>query len=242
MFEILKLGQGQNINMEDSIIYKPFWKKKEIEILSKQGMLKERKDIDDMNHTFDVYELPDGKILFVIRYGDHSGTMYKSLEEFNRLMKEDDVRKPGENVMGSLLPDGKLFMSEINYYIELLSKKLGIPLGKLDKTLKSVIIIDSVYRRNRPKSKMDFFNKDYLYLVAYLGEVYKKEIGAGEWYFEHDPGARSYIPYIKLPNGKKLDTSVGLFKECYEHYERFYISPIAEVEVAKGKYSLAKNE
>jgi hypothetical protein len=86
-----------------------------------------------------------------------------------------------------------------------------------------------MYKKYPPKDKIEFFNKDYLYLIAYLGEIYRKEVG-GEWDFEKEPGVESYIPYIKLKNGKKLNPWCRLFTELYENYESFHIYAIGYYE------------
>jgi len=88
-------------------------------------------------------------------------------------------------------------------------------------------------KKKRPKINV-FFREDYLYLIAYLGEVFKKERG-GDWYFERETGVPSFIPYIKLESGSKMDVYYELFKECYENYEHMSIYSVATVELLNNR-------
>ena len=208
--------------------FKPFLNKKEVkELFKKFPKLKTRKDLrDGKSDPFDYYELPDGKILVVIGFGDTTGTMYRSEAEFKEITNEPDVRKDGEHVLSDLIKDEKIFLANIEAYISKLSKKTNIPLGNLDKSLKSLKVLDSAYKKKRPE-KNEFFNKDYLYLIAYLGEVYRNEKG-GDWVFRKEEDNESYEPYIQIEAGQLLDTYYELFKECYENFEGFSIFDVAK--------------
>lgn len=224
---------AQNIITMDTINYKPFWKKREVQVLLKKHPAKLRNDLKDEASGFDYYEFPDGKLLLVLGFGEGTGTMYQSEEQYKKMMSEPDIRKSGEHVLSDLITDDKKFLAEKQDYIKTLVKKLNLPFEKMDYSLESLKIIDSAYRKKRPEM-LEFFNKDYLYLIAYLGEVYKKEKG-GDWYFEKRGDNKSFEPYIKINDKLKLDTFLGLFKECYEHFENFSTYSFAYAELMRKK-------
>jgi hypothetical protein len=224
---------AQNKNKMDTIPYKEQWSKKEVQALFKNYILKPRIDLKEERSPFDYYELPFGKLLLVLRFGQGTGTMYRSEEEFKQLMSRHDVREPGEHMMSNLIVDSNEFLNKIDLYVDLLAKKLNIPRNRLDYSLKSLNLIDSIYAMKRPEKNI-FFNEDYLYLITYLGETYRKKRG-GEWNFEREPGIPSWIPYIKLSNGVNMDVYIELFKECYENYEHMSIFGVADFELLKSK-------
>lgn len=228
---------AQNQIQMDPIKYKPFWSNREVKWIFKNYTLKPRKDLDSIWLKNGVYEFPDGKILLTMDYGVGPGTMYESEESLKAILNEPDIRKDGEHQLANLIPDDKEFLKQKEIYIQDLANQLNIPIEKLDRSLNSLRLIDRMYKKKPPANKIEFFNKDYLYLIAYLGEVYRKEVG-GEWYFERKPGVESYIPYIKLKNGKKLDPWYHLFTELYEHYENFRIHVIGEFEAYTALQSL----
>jgi hypothetical protein len=221
----------------DTIKYKTFWKKKEVQVLLDKYKPKLRNDLkyDSIADAFDYYEFPDGKLLLVLGFGNGTGTMYQSEEDLKKMMNEPDVRKSAEHVLSDLIKDDKKFLVKKEDYIKALAKKLDLPFEKLNHSLASLKIIDSAYKERRPKM-LEFFNEDYLYLIAYLGEVYKKEKG-GDWYFEKKAGNKSYEPYIKINESLRLDTYLELFKECYEHFENFSTYNVADFELRENKLS-----
>ncbi|MDP4259913.1 MAG: hypothetical protein Q8937_16925 [Bacteroidota bacterium] len=130
-------------------------------------------------------------------------------------------------VPSDLKSDSVLFLQQGKHYFENLSSKLKIPIEKLGFYIESLRLIDSAYRKRRPAMTV-FFRDAYLYLIAYLGEVYMSQKG-GEWCFEREQGVESYVPSIKLPSGTKLDTYMGLMKECFDNYKTMNISLVAEI-------------
>lgn len=169
----------------------------------------------------------------MLGYGNDTGTMYRSEAEYKKIMAEPDVREPGEHMMANLISDSNGFLKKEEFYIEALANKLGISRKRLDYSFKCLNLIDSIYTKKRPEKRV-FFKEDYLYLIAYLGEMYTKKRG-GEWYFETELGVLSLIPYIQLSNGVKMDVYVELFKECYENYEHMSIFGVADFELLKNK-------
>ena len=182
----------------------------------------------------DYHLLPDGRVLIVLDFGNRkTGVLYESEQQLKEVMSEPDIRKDGEHVLSDLILDSKEFLKLKESYIYSLAKRLSISNEKLDKSLESLKIIDSAF--NRKKIKMiNFFNKDYLYLIAYLGEVYRKEKG-GEWYFEKKSKNKSYEPYIMTYTGVLLNPFLSLFKECYENYGNFSIYSIASAALSEYK-------
>jgi len=214
-----------------NIKYKEHLTKKEVKsILQNVKNVKRRNDLRyDETDTFDYYMLPDGKIIVVLAAGE--ATMYHSEQELIDIDEQQDVRGDKEHVLSNLIPDQRVFLNSINEYVEKLALKLQIPLSSLNKTLGSIKLIDSAYKKKRP-SKQEFFNKDYLYLIAYLGEVYIREKG-GNWIFKKQKDQVSYEPYIKSSDKKILDAFFELFRECYEDYDTFSIYNVASVELMR---------
>lgn len=214
---------GQNNRKMEEIVFKPFWSKKEVNMLLQKYAPKKRIDLDDADLGLDYYEFSDGKILVVL---GSSGTMYRSVNELKKIVNTPPIRKNDEHFLSNLIPDGELFLKSIDLYIDTLADKLKINREKLDKSLESIKLIDIAYNKNKPEEP-EFFNTDYLYLVAYLGEVYKKEKN-GEWIFKKEANEESYQPYVKTNDGKILNPFYDLFKECFENYKKFSIFQIAD--------------
>jgi hypothetical protein len=213
--------------------------KREVNQILKNNDLKTRNDLKDEENSklFDFYELTDGRILVVVGFGNGTGIMYNSEEELKKTrdLKDSDVRKNGEHVLSDLIPSNTLFLQKKADYIHSLSQNLNIPGEKLDYSLQSLKLIDSSYKRNRPDKNL-FFRNDYLYLIAYIGEVFKAEEG-GEWFFEKKPQNQSFEPFIKVSESKILNPFWGLFKECYENYDNFSIYGFASAQLQSKRLS-----
>lgn len=66
---------------------KHHFSKKEVTQLSENFELKNRNDLKyDSTDPSDYYELPDGRILLVLGFGNGSGTMYDSENEYKNIM------------------------------------------------------------------------------------------------------------------------------------------------------------
>ncbi|HYF31698.1 MAG TPA: hypothetical protein VD993_11325 [Chitinophagaceae bacterium] len=214
--------------------FKTHYTKKEVKEIFTRYDLRSRNDLKyDNTDPFDYYELPDGRILLVLGFGNDTGIMYRSEQELMHIMAKPDIRSSGEHVLADLIPSDTQFIEKKEAYITALSIKLAISIEKLDKSLASLKLIDSAYRRNRPEPS-EFFAKDFLYIITYLGEVYCKEL-EGRWVFEKQVTNKSYEPYIELEDGQKLDTFIRLFKECYENYANFSIYALAVATVSRYK-------
>jgi hypothetical protein len=218
--------------------FKRSYSKKEVLELFKKYSPKKRDDLNVPDLGFSYYELPDGRILIIIGEKISSGKMYKSVTELNEICTQVPFRKDGEHVLSNLIPDDNKFLASINLYIDSLADKLGIPREKLDRSLKSITLIDTAYNKERPSQSV-FFNKDYLYLIAYLGEVFKHEKG-GDWFFKRYPDEDSYQPYIKVANGRILNPFLDLFKDCYENFEKMSIYDIADFAISDFRLGVLK--
>jgi len=222
--------------MKESEIKRAYSKKEVNELLKKFNPQK-RDDLNVPDLGFSYYEFSDGKILIVIGLKEGPGRMYKSEAELNKIRNRVPAKK-SEHVLSDLIPDDKKFLASVNLYIDSLADKLKIPREKLDRSLKSVRLIDTAYKKALPSQSV-FFKKDYLYLIAYLGEVYKHEKG-GEWFFEKYEDEESYQPYIKIANGRILNPFLDLFKDCYENYEEMSIYDVADFAVSDFRLGISK--
>lgn len=219
----VSLSQEKNNYMKD--IGRNCGKKEVKELLSKPGN-KERNDLKgNQDDPFDYYELSDGRILLVLGFGNGTGTLYRSENDYKAIINEADVRKEGEHVLNNLITNEDYFLNHIPVYVEKLANKLNVPLVKFDKSLESLRLIDSVYKKkNIPRRT--FFNEDYLYLISYLGEVYCN-IKKGKWVLKKVSDTDIFEPYVAIEGGRLVNTFMPLFKECYENYESFSIYSVA---------------
>lgn len=217
--------------------FKRTYSKNEVVELFKLYNPKKRGDLNVPDLGMSYYELPDGRILIIIGDKISSGRMYKSVAELNKIRNKVPAKR-SEHILSNLIPDDKKFLASVNLYIDSLADKLKIPREKLDRSLKSVRLIDTAYKKALP-SQAVFFKKDYLYLIAYLGEVYKHEKG-GEWFFEKYEDEESYEPYIKIANGRIINPFRDLFKDCYENYEEMSIYDVADFAVSDFRLGVSK--
>lgn len=218
--------------------FKTSYTAKEVNELLKTYSPKRRYDLNVPDLGLSYYEFTDGRILVVIGETNSPGTMYRSETEFKNLTEIKPKGKKVEHVLSNLIPNDQVFLASINLYIDTLAFNLKISPEKLDRSLQSVKLIDSAYAKKRPSQSV-FFKRDYLHLIAYLGEVYRKE-KEGDWFFKKYPGEESYQPYIKTNGNKLLNPFLDLFKECFEDYKSFSIYSVADFAVSEIRLGASK--
>jgi len=160
--------------------------KSEVKAILIQGEVKKNEELSRRHHD-DIFEFPDGRILYVA--GNMRGAIWPSV---------DALRQYSERRVSHILEDafsmGPEFVKQIPQLVTKLSELTEVPLKKLDYSLESLKKLDKkVFRkRNNPPFYM---TGRFEPLLAYFGEVLRKEIG-GDWDMRLGSDGKTWEPWL----------------------------------------------
>jgi hypothetical protein len=148
-------------------------------------------------------------------------------EAFNKL-------PPPTHVLEGLLPQGPHFIEAVPALIDELAGHLKLPREALDGSFESMHLVDAALKKIRPRRRVLETPNLFAGLVAYIGEVMRKESG-GHWMLEEVAGG-IYEPYIDidLRQGIYLNPFLEPYKFIYEEKRGGLVGVVAGLLMAKG--------
>lgn len=157
--------------------------------------------------------LSDGRIIDQVSI--NAFCVIKSKEDFNKMSY---IRRSNKQPLILLLDnqkDGLIinvndFENGIKFARENLSKKLGIKIEKLDYSIESTELLDSVI--NKYLCDDYFISEIASSVVSYVGDVIKMNT-KGKWQFERYESTKFYRAIIKQANGNEIDFIPTIFSE-----------------------------
>jgi hypothetical protein len=158
----------------------------------------------------DAYVSDREELLLFFSTG-HS-VLYASRKEFAGKM--DEVRKGpwSTHVLEGLLPQGPHFIEAVPSLIDELVGHLKLPRESLDGSFESLHVVDVALKKIRPRQRILETPNFFAGIVAYTGEVLRKETG-GIWKL-NEVGGDIHEPYIHF--GEQYRRSINPFLEPYK--------------------------
>lgn len=156
---------------------------------------------------------------------DGAGNVYTSVEAWLELLRsvESLRQQPPMHALRGRLPQGHHFVEQVPELIDALAAKLNIPLQRLDKSEKSLEVLDQAIQH---RGQAECLEADtFAPLVAYVGEVIRQAVnGAWEMRLANSVGVGEII--VKKVNGhwEEADLTQGSEQEP-EIWEPWIIDP-----------------
>ena len=165
--------------------------------------------------TYRTYVLNDGSALVVASNGTgRHWTSYSDLVERCRELEEAAKIAEG-SVFTDLFPSGKDFIDRLPQIAAALPRLLNVEASTLDATESSMNAIDAAIETSGSERFLD--GEVFQSLVAYVGEVIRRDIG-GRWELvSHDDG-RTWEPDVIDSRGNRCNL-LRVYKEILEHGE-----------------------
>jgi len=187
------------------------------EVLTQPGVKKN----EELSRRYfdDIFEFPDGRILI----GKGRGALFPSAEA---LREYSEYRGPAHMLEGTFSM-GPEFVNQIPQLVTKLSELTDVPLRKLDYSLDSLKKLDKkVFRkRNNPPFYM---TGRFETLLAYFGEVLRKEIG-GEWDMRLGSDGKTWEPWLVKSTRGDIKPYELLWRElCDTRYPSLFATVVVE--------------
>ncbi len=162
----------------------------------------------------DAYVSDRGELLLC--FSTASSVLYASRKELMEKKEESSKRPPPTHVLEGLLPQGPHFIEAVPALVDELAGHLKLPRESLDGSFDSMHAVDAALKKIRPRRSVLETPNFFAGLVAYIGEVLRKESG-GHWMLEEVAGG-IYEPYIDidLRQGIYLNPFLEPYKFIYE--------------------------
>jgi len=149
----------------------------------------------------------------LLRLGDHGKSIfYESRQAYLEYRQAWERIPHGVHMLTGLLPQGPHFIEAIPSLIDELAKLLGLPREVLDASIESLHAVDEALKKVRPLKQIIYTPNFFAALIAYVGEVMRKQVD-GYWRLREVPGG-IYEPYIHV--GPELHPHLDPFSEIYK--------------------------
>jgi hypothetical protein len=166
-----------------------------------------------------------GELLLI--YSSGSGALYASRKEVVEKWEENKRRGSpnSHHVLEGLLPQGPHFIEAVPSLIDELAQHLKLPRESLDGSYDSLRLVDAALKKVRPRKRILETPNFFAGIVAYTGEVLRRESG-GIWKLNEVAGG-IHEPYVH-------------FGEDYRRYINPFLEPYKAIaEQQRGGLSLA---
>jgi hypothetical protein len=169
---------------------------------------------NDSAYVCEAYVSDRGELLFLHNHG--RSILHASRKEFMEKMEESRRQPPPQHVLEGLLPQGPHFIEAVPALIDELAGHLKLSRELLDGSFESLHVVDAALKKVRPRRRILETPNFFAGIVAYAGEVMRKETG-GHWALEEVAGG-IYEPYIDvdLRQGNYLNPFLEPYKTIYE--------------------------
>ena len=169
---------------------------------------------NDSAYVCEAYVSDQGELLLLMKHG--RSILYASRAELNQKREESSKRPPPTHVLEGLLPQGPHFIEAVPALVDELAVYLKLPRKSLDGSFESMYLVDDALKKIRPRRRVFETPNFFAGIVAYIGEVLRKESG-GHWMLEEVAGG-IYEPYIDidLREGIYLNPFLEPYKFIYE--------------------------
>ncbi len=159
--------------------------------------------------TNEYYLTPEGKLILFLPSSPKDIKTFESVKEFKDLVEKLKKIPKQQHILSRYQHEIKNLPFTSQFLKEYLSKFLNINSIELDFSIYSLRIIDRAFITKNITQNI-FFNRLYIYLVAYLGETLKKELN-GEWKLKLSK-EKIIEPYIITSSGEKINIFLRLFE------------------------------
>jgi len=162
------------------------------------------------------YLLSDGRILLYSIF-DSTAALYESIEHLMSVVETSKKlsQKSSQHMLTGLLPYGSDFPLHVDELINKLSQQLSIPIDSLDRSNKSMEILDKKFKE---MESSEFIYQNYFaMIVAYAGEVMIKTTPGSYWKMTYNEKDSLWEPYIITSNQTKFNPWRELYVEINEN-------------------------
>jgi hypothetical protein len=169
---------------------------------------------NDISYVCDAYVSDQGELLLLNKHG--RSLIYKSRKALMEWEQAMDKLPRSTHVLEGLLPQGPHFIEAVPGLIDELAGHLKLPREALDGSFESMHVVDAAMKKIRPRRRVLETPNFFAGIVAYIGEVMRKESG-GHWMLEEVAGG-IHEPYIDidLRQGIYLNPFLEPYKFIYE--------------------------
>ncbi|UQA60749.1 hypothetical protein [Polyangium aurulentum] len=187
---------------------------------------------NDMSYVRDAYVSDRGELLFLNVHG--RSILHESRKAHMEHMEAFAKLPPPTHILEGLLPQGPHFIESVPALVDELAVHLKLPRESLDGSFESMHVVDAALKKIRPRRRVLEIPNFFACLVAYIGEVMRKESG-GHWMLEEVAGG-IYEPYIDidLRRGLYLNPFLEPYKTIYEGRGGGLVGVVAGLLMAKG--------
>ncbi len=164
-------------------------------------------------YTSAIYKNSDGNILQVL--SDDSGNLYESTVDWLSLLEEVEALRHQEptHVLCERLPQGQDFINQVPELVHDLATKLGISPQQLDKSGRSLEIVDRAIRCKGRRKCLE--PEIFAPLVAYVGEVLQQRVG-GHWEMRATENPDVWEPWVIDAQGRGHQPYIIVYDELDE--------------------------
>ncbi|UQA59180.1 hypothetical protein [Polyangium aurulentum] len=148
-----------------------------------------------------AYVSDQGELLLYRERG--RSLLYASRKELMEKMEESSKRPRSTHVLEGLLPQGPHFIEAVPALIDELAQHLKLPRESLDGSFDSLYPVEAALNKIRPRQRILEIPNLFAAIVAYTGEVMRKETD-GYWKLNEVAGG-IYEPYVHPANGDFSD-------------------------------------
>ncbi len=171
-----------------------------------------------------IYSHPNGQTLTVLK--DGAGRLYSSNEDW--LLHLASLEQLGQqepaHVLSERLPQGADFARIAPNLVEQLSRRLNIPIERLDWSRASLELIDQAIHQKERDECLD--PEGFAPLVAYLGEVIKRSTDA-QWEMHLASDRTTWEPWLVSSN-RSFPIASLVYDELSEEPD-YSVSAIADI-------------
>ena len=171
-----------------------------------------------------IYSRPDGHTLVVLK--DGAGRLYNSQEDWlSHLASLEHLQhQEAVHILQERLPQGQDFVRSIPSLVEQLSRKLHMPIERLDKSRVSLELVDQVIRQ---KERDECLSPEvFPPLVAYVGEVVRSSTNL-DWEMRLASNGATWEPWLVSPN-QSFSIASMIYDELSEE-PNYSVSSVANV-------------
>jgi hypothetical protein len=176
-----------------------------------------------------AYVSDRGELLLYYQRGHN--ILVASRNEYMERKSERSGRTGAYHMLEGRLHQGPHFIEAVPALIDELAGILKIPRESLDTSFESLHLVDAVLKKIRPREWILEIPNLYPGLIAYAGEVMRKETG-GRWKLIEVHGG-IFEPYIDFgpPSSQYVDPFSGIFWVIAWRHQRFSLAAIVANEL-----------
>jgi hypothetical protein len=187
---------------------------------------------NDMSYVRDAYVSDRGELLFLMKHG--RSIIYESRKAHMEWGEAFDKLPRSTHVLEGLLPQGPHFIEAVPSLVDELAGHLKLPREALDGSFESLHVVDEALKKIRPRRRILETPNFFAGIIAYTGEVLRKESG-GFWKLI-EVGGDIHEPYIFLDEREFIYINPFLepYKAIAEHKRGGLAAIVAGLLMAKG--------